>query len=314
MDDRQPVFHRDVERAHDLLDRQRIPGAALDGGIVGADRSLRGPRRCRCRTMRARRRRFAVIGHVGGERGQFEERRAGVEQLLDAARAAASCPAAPAARDRAAAARARAASCFARNSRGERAIVRVVGAEFRRSTCDHRGDASAHRLRPCPAASSSATISSLSKVSPTPRVQLGDDAVARRDAASICNFMLSIVDERLAARDRVARPLVNFDHAAGHRRAHVVVTAPPLPRLRRADRRALTSKRASVEAQIWPVPDMRAGEAQLRRPSISNRLPAVAAARRRRHLVFATVDRSTQTRAPARRSPRRAATPSELRS
>ena len=40
MHDRQPVLDGDVERADDLLDRQRIPGAALHAGIVGADHHL----------------------------------------------------------------------------------------------------------------------------------------------------------------------------------------------------------------------------------------------------------------------------------
>ena len=40
VDHRQPVLDGDVERPHDLLDRQRIPGAAFHAGIVGADDDL----------------------------------------------------------------------------------------------------------------------------------------------------------------------------------------------------------------------------------------------------------------------------------
>ena len=83
VDDRQTIFHGDVERADDLLGRQRIPGAAFDRGIVGPDDHL-AARHHADADDRACRRRVAAIGHVGGERRQFEERRAGVEQFFDA--------------------------------------------------------------------------------------------------------------------------------------------------------------------------------------------------------------------------------------
>ena len=81
MHDGQAVFDRDVQRANDLLDGQRIPGAALDAGIVGADHHLAAGDDAYAADA-AGAGRFAIIGHVGGERGEFEKRRRGIEQLF----------------------------------------------------------------------------------------------------------------------------------------------------------------------------------------------------------------------------------------
>ena len=83
MNHRQVVFDGDVEAAHDLLHRMRIPGAAFDGGIPGVDHDL-AARDDADAGDHAGARRFAVIGGIGGQGRQFEERRAGIEQLLDA--------------------------------------------------------------------------------------------------------------------------------------------------------------------------------------------------------------------------------------
>jgi len=82
MNHRKPALHRDVERSHDLLDRKRIPRAALDCGIVGAKDDL-SPRNDADADDGARRGRLAAIGLVGGERGEFEKRRTWVNQFID---------------------------------------------------------------------------------------------------------------------------------------------------------------------------------------------------------------------------------------
>jgi hypothetical protein len=83
VDNGKPVLDRDVQRPYDLLGRQRIPGAAFHRGIVGTDDHL-APRDDSDTHDCARRRRLAAIGHIGRERGQFEEWRPRIEQLLDA--------------------------------------------------------------------------------------------------------------------------------------------------------------------------------------------------------------------------------------
>ena len=126
-----------------FLADERIPGAALHGGIVGADDHL-APGDDADADDGARRRRFAAIGHVGGERGQFEERRAGVEQLFDPLARPHLALAAPAVRDRAAAVYgARPPACRGRlaTSRGYAPRCAELGARV----ADHRLDA-AHRF------------------------------------------------------------------------------------------------------------------------------------------------------------------------
>ena len=83
VDHRQPVLDGDVQRADDLLDRQRIPGAAFDAGVVGADDDLAARDDADAADI-AGARHVAVIVHVGGQRGQLEKRRAGIEQHFDA--------------------------------------------------------------------------------------------------------------------------------------------------------------------------------------------------------------------------------------
>ncbi len=234
MDHRQPVLHRDVERAHALLDRQRIPGPALDRGIVGADDRL-APRHDSDADDGAGARRFAAIGHVGGERGEFEKRRAGIEQSCDAlarqhlalARQAVEVALRPPMPRRLLLL-----AQFARQP----AVMGVVGAELGAGGRDHGGDA-AHPVKPPPGGSSSATISSLSKVSPTPRARRAEHAVARGVER---HLQLHALDrhQRLAARHRLARLPVDTDHRSRHRRAHMVAPAPAWRRSRRAGRSA----------------------------------------------------------------------------
>ena len=40
MDDRQTVFQRDIQKTHDLFHGMRIPGTALDAGIIGMNGDL----------------------------------------------------------------------------------------------------------------------------------------------------------------------------------------------------------------------------------------------------------------------------------
>ena len=149
MDHGQPVFHRDVERAHALFDRQRIPGAAFDGGIVGAHDDLAAGHDAEADDG-AGARRVAAIGHVRCERGEFQKRRAGIEQSGDAfarqhlslARETVEIALRPRVPRRLLSL-----AEFAR----ELAIVRVVGAELGRRRRDHGGDA-AHLFNPRSAA------------------------------------------------------------------------------------------------------------------------------------------------------------------
>ncbi len=77
--DRQPVLDRDVERAHDLLDRQRVPRAALHRSVVGLNDHFAPADDADAGHLPGARH-LAVVGHVGGERRELEERRAGIEQ------------------------------------------------------------------------------------------------------------------------------------------------------------------------------------------------------------------------------------------
>ena len=81
--DRQAILDGDFQGAHDLGGRQGIPGAALVAGIVGVDHHLTAidhadagdDVRARC---------LAVELIVGGDAGEFEKGRAGVEQQIQA--------------------------------------------------------------------------------------------------------------------------------------------------------------------------------------------------------------------------------------
>ncbi len=82
VDHRQPVLDGDVERTHDLLHRQRIPGAALDARVVGVDHHLAAFDDADAAHLPGAVH-LAVIGAVGGQRGDLQERRARVEQQLE---------------------------------------------------------------------------------------------------------------------------------------------------------------------------------------------------------------------------------------
>ena len=79
----QIVLPRDILRAQMLLHRHRIVGAALDGRIVGDDHAF-ASRDPPDPGDDARRMHIAAIEPVGGERRQFEKRRARIDQEIDA--------------------------------------------------------------------------------------------------------------------------------------------------------------------------------------------------------------------------------------
>ena len=83
VDARKIVLPRDVLRAQMLLHRQRIVGAALDGGVIGDDDAF-PPRDAADAGDDARRMHVAAIEAVGGQRRQFEECGAGIDQEVDA--------------------------------------------------------------------------------------------------------------------------------------------------------------------------------------------------------------------------------------
>src|SRR5439155_18643100 len=58
---------------------QRVPGAAFHAGVVGANDDLAAADDADAGDL-AGARNFAFVGHVRGERREFEKRRAGVEQ------------------------------------------------------------------------------------------------------------------------------------------------------------------------------------------------------------------------------------------
>ena len=85
VDARQPVGPGHLLRAQVLLDRDRVVGAALDGGVVGDDHALaaRDPADAGDDAGRGDGV-AAVVVHPGrGQRAQLEERAAGVEQPVD---------------------------------------------------------------------------------------------------------------------------------------------------------------------------------------------------------------------------------------
>ena len=73
------VLLGDLLRPQVLLDRQREIGAALDRGVVGDDDAF-PPRHPPDAGQDARRRDLLLIDAVGGKLGQFQIRRAGIEQ------------------------------------------------------------------------------------------------------------------------------------------------------------------------------------------------------------------------------------------
>ena len=79
----QIVLPRDILRAQVLLHRHRIVRAALDGGIVGDDHAF-APRNAPHPGDDAGGMHVAAIEAVGGERRQFEEGGAGIDQQVDA--------------------------------------------------------------------------------------------------------------------------------------------------------------------------------------------------------------------------------------
>ena len=82
IDTRQPVVERDLLRPEVLLHRDRVVGASLDGSVVGHDQNF-AARDASDASDDACRRSFVVVKIPGCERGQLEEWRALVEQLVD---------------------------------------------------------------------------------------------------------------------------------------------------------------------------------------------------------------------------------------
>ena len=78
----QPVLQRDLLRAQVLLDRHRVIGPALDGGIVGHDDAF-AARHAADAGDDPGARRLVVIEAVSGQRRALQKRRAGVEQAID---------------------------------------------------------------------------------------------------------------------------------------------------------------------------------------------------------------------------------------
>ena len=75
----QPVLARDLLGAEVLLDRQRVVGAALDGGVIGDDDAF-APVYAPDAGDDAGRGDVVLIDAPGGELGELQEGRAGVEQ------------------------------------------------------------------------------------------------------------------------------------------------------------------------------------------------------------------------------------------
>ena len=83
VDARQPVLERDLLGPQVLLDGHRVVGAALDRGVVGDDHAG-GALDATDAGDHPRARCIVVVEAGGGERTQLEERRARVEESLDA--------------------------------------------------------------------------------------------------------------------------------------------------------------------------------------------------------------------------------------
>ncbi len=99
IDARQPVLARDLLGAQMLLHRHRIIGAALDGGIVADDHAFAAGDAADAGDD-AGAVDGVVVHAVGGERRQFEERRARIDAASSPARAATACRAPGGARGR----------------------------------------------------------------------------------------------------------------------------------------------------------------------------------------------------------------------
>jgi len=78
MNHRQAVFDRDIQRAHDLLDRQRIPRAPLNARVVRVQDHLAATDHTDAADL-AGAGHFAVVGLVGRQRRQLQKRRARIE-------------------------------------------------------------------------------------------------------------------------------------------------------------------------------------------------------------------------------------------
>ena len=91
--DRQPVLDGDVERPHDLLDRQRIPRAALHAGVVGMNNDL-APVDDADAADDPGAGHLAAIFHVGGERRAVPETACRDRAATRCGRARTSCSAA----------------------------------------------------------------------------------------------------------------------------------------------------------------------------------------------------------------------------
>ncbi len=83
VDARKPVLERNLLRTEMLLDGQGIVGAALDRGIVGNDEDV-AVRDASDARHEAGGRRVVVVHVPRGKRRELEERRIGIEQLIDA--------------------------------------------------------------------------------------------------------------------------------------------------------------------------------------------------------------------------------------
>ena len=83
VDARQAVLQRDFLRAQVLLDRERVVGAALDRGVVGDDHHV-AARHAADAGDDAGRRRVVVVHVPRRQRRELEERRARIEQRVDA--------------------------------------------------------------------------------------------------------------------------------------------------------------------------------------------------------------------------------------
>ena len=139
IDARQPVLARDLLRAQMLLHRHRVVGAALDGGVVAHDHAFAplDPADAGDDAGAVDR---VLVHAVGGERREFEERRAGIDQAQHAfarqqfsARRVALARALPGRR-------ARLRRALASSSCTSARIARGVGAELLRLRVDRRGE------------------------------------------------------------------------------------------------------------------------------------------------------------------------------
>ena len=79
VDARQPVLARHFLRPQVLLHRQRVIGAALDGGVVAHDHAFTAPDAADAGDDAGGVDRI-VIHAEGGQRRQFEERRSGIDE------------------------------------------------------------------------------------------------------------------------------------------------------------------------------------------------------------------------------------------